>query len=138
LIESNIKSSSIIGISCKSWTDCHQSQFCVNNKCECEPNYKYDNLSNICKYKWCRFYWDCRKYFFGKFEREKHYAINQKTNFCNTRVVLSRKIDYDCTNSGDYNQICIDSDCERKPNFQMTWLVRTLLALLSTYPVNHS
>jgi hypothetical protein len=77
-------------------------------------------------------------FIFGECEFQKYYAIDQKTNFCNITVGLFYKIAYDCTNSGDFNQICVDSDCEGKPNFEMTSLVRTLFAVLSAYPVHHS
>jgi hypothetical protein len=60
--ESFERNSTIIGTHFESFHDCLQNQFCFNNSCQCEPNYKYNFTNDNCEPFKCNSDEDCNEF----------------------------------------------------------------------------
>jgi hypothetical protein len=60
--ESFERNPTIIGTHCESFHNCSQNQFCFNNSCQCEPNYKYNFINDSCEPFKCNFDEDCDQF----------------------------------------------------------------------------
>jgi hypothetical protein len=112
--------------SCKTTNDCGSNQFCANNLCECQPNYAYNNLTNSCEYKNCKYDNDCNQFdnrqrcnSYGYCECKTYYAKDPITKFCNVTVGMFCSFNSDCTKYGDNNQVCVDNTCQCIPDYQL-------------------
>ncbi len=118
---------------CNSNTDCQRSgdnyQVCVDNLCECQPNYKWDSTTNKCVYYYCLSNTDCQSYdphrycsnyrclcSYPYYEdyMSKKCILNSPTT---TALSPIEKYCYDISYCGS-NQFCINNRCECRPGYE--------------------
>jgi len=128
------------GISCGSDAECSGPNLvCINSKCECNTNYKWDSTERKCQYFDCYHDTDCRAY-----DNNRVCDLKNNTCVCNKGFtiykgcpdydsVICQKIqnkinnyclkDDECQCRGDMNQVCankLDSfgHCKCRPDFR--------------------
>ncbi len=108
---------------CSHNSDCQSygntNEVCVDNKCECLPNYKWDLTHERCIHFYCNSDNDCKDY-------DQNRICHNSKCICSTNFV----VDYDnkkcvemksCTNLNDcdQNQFCINNQfCRCQPNYR--------------------
>jgi len=117
-IPSHIKQSEI-GEYCDYNTDCIDFHgLCVDNKCNCESNYKL--INGKCEQFDCGSDTDCQEYDINR-ECDTSYGrcvckIGFNENYYN------QKCKHFCSSHSDcsaVNQICVNNECKCKPNYQL-------------------
>jgi hypothetical protein len=110
-----------IGKYCSSITDCGRYQFCINNRCECQPNYKYSVYTQECYFQLCYYNSDCDQYDRNSIcsrnnlcECRFDYVLDPKTRICNMTVEKY------CNNIAGcgINQFCINNLCECQSGYR--------------------
>jgi hypothetical protein len=121
------QNSSTIGTHCESHYDCSENQFCFNNSCQCEPNYKYDLISNTCEPFKCRLDEDCNEFDSlrecrdnGFCKCKKYDSDDANIKFYNLTFGSDYSSNYECRESGDNYQVCIFGECLCQPNYNLT------------------
>jgi hypothetical protein len=106
---------------CSDKSDCGSNQFCVNNMCECRPNYEYSDTHKRCKYKPCSENSDCQSFDTNRIceggfcNCRSGYVIDPETKFCKNQIEKYCDSIDDC----DSNEFCVKNKCECLPNYQI-------------------
>ncbi len=115
----NTSTKSPIEIYCNDINNCGLNQFCVDNRCECLPNYEYSYVYNGCVFKPCFYSNDCTRFDANRICSNNGYCNCRSGYTVNPKKICNRTVESYCNSFNDCgsNQFCVNHLCECQPNY---------------------
>jgi hypothetical protein len=119
------------------WIGSDNNRVCVDNKCQCKPNYYFDYINNQCKYFTCRLDKDCQSYdshricdAYDNCKCENGFGQDSVSNKCVILRMMGSPCveDSDCWTLKDFHRVCRENSCHCKHFYKYEYNERKCVA----------